>query len=54
MLFQLQALQQEKEKLAEDLENVYKRHQEELEIQQLSHFQVSARPSAVPTVKPLI
>jgi len=36
---QLQSLQQEKEHVNVDLENVYKRHQEELEIQQLSHFQ---------------
>merc|ERR1719150_2805426 len=35
----LQALQQEKDKVSSDLDNVYKRHKEELEIQQLSHFQ---------------
>ena len=39
--FQIQTLQQEKERLNKDLEEVYKRHKEELEIQQLQHFQVN-------------
>ncbi|ELT92202.1 hypothetical protein CAPTEDRAFT_221227 [Capitella teleta] len=36
---QMQTLQQEKEVLLRDLNQVYKRHKEELEIQQLQHFQ---------------
>jgi hypothetical protein len=38
---QLQTLKQEKAKLAKDLEETYSRHKEELEIQQLQHFQVN-------------
>ena len=37
----LQALQQEKDKMSGDLDNVYTRHKEEMEIQQLGHFQVN-------------
>ena len=36
----MQCLQQEKEKLQRDMEQVYKLQKEELEIQQLQHFQV--------------
>ncbi|XP_064636448.1 kinesin-II 95 kDa subunit-like [Lineus longissimus] len=36
---QLQTLKQEKAKLGKDLEEAYNRHKEELEIQQLQHFQ---------------
>ena len=41
IFFQIQTLQQEKERLNKDLEEVYKRHKKELEIQQLQHFQVN-------------
>ena len=37
---QIQCLQQEKSKLEQDMEKVYKLQKDELEIQQLQHFQV--------------
>ncbi|XP_060080891.1 chromosome-associated kinesin KIF4B-like [Ylistrum balloti] len=37
--YQLQTLQQEKNRLAKELEEVYKLHKDEMEIQQLQHFQ---------------
>ena len=41
VLFQIQSITEEKKRLKADLEEAYKRHKEELEIQQLQHFQVS-------------
>lgn len=38
-LLQIQSITEEKKRLKADLEEVYKRHKEELEIQQLQHFQ---------------
>lgn len=38
--FQIESLEKEKKRLKADLEEAYKRHKEELEIQQLQHFQV--------------
>ena len=50
----MQCLQQEKEKLQRDMEQVYKLQKEELEIQQLQHFQVyelhEGKPQIVYTV----
>lgn len=40
VLFQIQSITEEKKRLKADLEEAYKRHKEELEIQQLQHFQV--------------
>ncbi|XP_069129785.1 chromosome-associated kinesin KIF4B-like isoform X2 [Argopecten irradians] len=37
--YQLETLQQEKNRLAKELEDVYKLHKDEMEIQQLQHFQ---------------
>ncbi|XP_021340349.1 kinesin-like protein KIF21A [Mizuhopecten yessoensis] len=37
--YQLQTLQHEKNRLAKELEDVYKLHKDEMEIQQLQHFQ---------------
>jgi len=37
----MQSITEEKKRLKADLEEAYKRHKEELEIQQLQHFQVS-------------
>lgn len=41
VLLQIQSITEEKKRLKADLEEAYKRHKEELEIQQLQHFQVS-------------
>ena len=38
-LLQIQSMTEEKKRLKADLEEAYKRHKEELEIQQLQHFQ---------------
>lgn len=40
LLSQLEYLQKEKELLEKDLDAVHQRHKEELEIQQLQHFEV--------------
>ncbi len=45
--FQIQCLQEEKERLSHDLDEVYNRHKEELEIQQLQHFQVKYKVSDI-------
>ena len=37
---QIQTLQQEKEHLSQELEGVYRMHHEQLELQQLQHYQV--------------
>ena len=37
---QIQTLQQEKEHLSQELEGVYQMHHEQLELQQLQHYQV--------------
>ena len=37
---QIQILQQEKEHLSQELEGVYRMHHEQLELQQLQHYQV--------------
>lgn len=39
LLLQIQSITEEKKRLKTDLEEAYKRHKEELEIQQLQHFQ---------------
>ena len=45
VLMQIQSVTEEKKRLKADLEEAYKRHKEELEIQQLQHFQVNGRES---------
>lgn len=39
-VFQIQCLQQEKARLAKELEDVHRMHKEEMEVQQLQHYQV--------------
>ena len=39
MCWQIQLLQQEKERLARELDEVHRLHKDELEIQQLQHYQ---------------
>ena len=39
--FQLRSLENEKKQVVKDLNELYKRQKEELEIQQLQHFQVN-------------
>ena len=41
VFIQIQSVTEEKKRLKADLEEAYKRHKEELEIQQLQHFQVN-------------
>ena len=44
---QIQVLQEEKMRLEKSLETAYKRQKEEMEIQQLQHFQVDAAARAL-------
>lgn len=39
-VFQIQCLQQEKARLAKELDEVHRMHKEEMELQQLQHYQV--------------
>ena len=41
VFIQIQSVTEEKKRLKADLDEAYKRHKEELEIQQLQHFQVN-------------
>ena len=41
---QIQTLQQEKEHLSQEIEDVYRMHHEQLELQQLQHYQVGKVP----------
>lgn len=40
LLWQLQTMQKEKEYVEAELEDVYRMHNEQLELQQLQHYQV--------------